>query len=533
MKWKILLIFFLVAFMSNVNSSSFILQDKPIFSDSSGCKLIMAVGNATNGDNLLLKVRDPARPGWQVICIIPEGYEYDYHHPWLGYKMHFKVEHRFIGTTTLNDVPPNITKPGMAISRAGIAIGDADTISFLTNPSRYAWDDFDWMRYAIQSADNIDEALELLTKEAVDKLHATSVAENMFLIGINEGAIVEADAFNYCIKKIKNGIEVQSNYPKALWNKHLLYPLFTARNFNTTFSGWVEKGDVVRLGAIFGIKIQNVENDYIKVRLIPFGFSKEIEVGRGSVLGNFWIKLNGIDGGKANVFICFKYYEWENRLRKMLLEKYGNISIKDLMKMARIHSYELDGLRGMCQGGYEAATVYKISKEYHDYLSVLWFATDQCSSLFIPVHICALDIYDAYENGASHKISLKLLEKYGHGNLTEIFEKIEDDFLKDIEMAEEKARELLAKGEYDEAEYLLTLANMNIQMRAISIEKAFLNMSREEFNKLKANLQNLSIESIMNLVSDKNVRKEFEKALMLEEEFENYICYQYHQCCVS
>ena len=509
------------------------MQQKIIFTDSSGCKLIMAVGNATNGDNLLLKVRDPARPGWQVICIIPEGYEYNYHHPWLGYKMHFKVEHRFIGTTTLNDVPPNITKPGMAISRAGIAIGDADTISFLTNPSRYAWDDFDWMRYAIQSADDIDKALELLTKEAVDKLHATSVAENMFLIGINEGAIVEADAFNYWIKKIKDGVEVQSNYPKALWNKHLLYPLFTAKSFNTTFSGWVKKGDVVRLGAIFGIKIRDVENDYIEVRLVPFGFSKEIEVGKGGVLGNFWIRLNEIDGNKANLFICFKYYEWENRLRKMLLEKYGNISIKDLMEMARIHSYELDGLRGMCQGGYEVATIYKISKDYHDYLSALWFATDQCSSLFIPVHICALDIYDAYENGTAHKISLQLLEKYGHGNLTDIFEKMEDDFLKDIEMAEERARELLAKGEYDEAEYLLTLADINIQMRAISIEKAFLNMSIDELDELKTNLQNITIRSIMSLISNENVKKEFGKALRLKEEFENYICYQYHKCCVS
>ena len=48
-----------------------------------GCKDIVACGDSTAGDyNLLLKVRDPSRPGVQVLCIVPEGYEYTYHHPW-------------------------------------------------------------------------------------------------------------------------------------------------------------------------------------------------------------------------------------------------------------------------------------------------------------------------------------------------------------------------------------------------------------------------------------------------------------------
>ena len=57
------------------------------------CKDIIAVDNATDGDyNLLLKVRDPSRLGPQVLCIVPEGYEYTYHHPWTGKSMEFTVD---------------------------------------------------------------------------------------------------------------------------------------------------------------------------------------------------------------------------------------------------------------------------------------------------------------------------------------------------------------------------------------------------------------------------------------------------------
>ena len=40
-----------------------------------GCKDILACGDSTGGDyNLLLKVRDPSRPGLQVLCIVPQDY---------------------------------------------------------------------------------------------------------------------------------------------------------------------------------------------------------------------------------------------------------------------------------------------------------------------------------------------------------------------------------------------------------------------------------------------------------------------------
>lgn len=89
-----------------------------------GCKLIMAVGAATAGNyNLLLKVRDPARPGLQVLCSIPKGYAYEYHHPWTGITMHFDVNYTFIGTTTKGDVPPQHHKTRYDDKRGRACIG--------------------------------------------------------------------------------------------------------------------------------------------------------------------------------------------------------------------------------------------------------------------------------------------------------------------------------------------------------------------------------------------------------------------------
>ena len=442
------------------------------------CKLVMAAGNATAGDyNLLLKVRDPARPGLQVLCRISSGYEYDYHHPWFPFKMHFVVERSFMGTTTLEDTPPNIIKAGMLMNDAAIAIGDADTISYLTNPTRNAWDDFDWMRYAMQSADTIEEVIELLTEEGVKKLHASSVAENFFVVAPDKAAIVEADAFNYRVKYIHDRMEIQSNYPEMLWDMHLLYPLLTASSFNTTFEGWVKRGDVIKLGGFMGISISSISPSHVMAHLFPFGIKKMIGAGEGEQMGNFYLRVEEIESERARIFVCFNYYEWEHKIENFVDDRMGNITIEDMMMLSRIHAGDIEGLRGMCQGGYEAATIYRISRAYPEFLSSLCFAPDQCASIFVPVHICDMDIYDAYENGEAHSIAMKLLERYGHGNLTSIFKEVERDFINETERVEEEARQLLKEGREDEAIYMLTLADMDMQMKAITIEKAWLNAS--------------------------------------------------------
>jgi len=140
------------------------------------CKDIIITHAKTAGDySLLLKVRDPSRPGLQVLCRVPKGTQYTYHSPWIGKSWEFTVTHTFIGVATEGDTLPNIVKAGMVVTDAGLAFGDADTLSGWINPTKNAWDDFDWIRFACQTADTEDEAINLLTTEAVDQLHATGV----------------------------------------------------------------------------------------------------------------------------------------------------------------------------------------------------------------------------------------------------------------------------------------------------------------------------------------------------------------------
>ena len=173
------------------------------------------MNDATAGDyNLFMKVRDPSRPGLQVLCMVNKGYEYTYHHPWKGYNIPYKIEHKLIGVATKGDTPPNVLKAGMLLSDAGIAYGDADCPTFYINPTKNAWDDFDWLRYAAQSADNEQQAVEKL--EEVVKMHAPGIGENLFVVGSNSGYVVEADAFHF-VKEEVSGITAMSNYPKQLW----------------------------------------------------------------------------------------------------------------------------------------------------------------------------------------------------------------------------------------------------------------------------------------------------------------------------
>ena len=106
------------------------------------CKEIIAMNTATAGEyNLHMKVRDPSRHDVQVLFICEPGYHYTYHHPQTGETMDFTLEHRIIGTTSINDKPPEIMKPGMVLTGSGISFGTNDCPTLMyTNPSRNAWD---------------------------------------------------------------------------------------------------------------------------------------------------------------------------------------------------------------------------------------------------------------------------------------------------------------------------------------------------------------------------------------------------------
>ncbi len=457
------LIFFLILILPSLSSVSY---GKILVGDD--CKDVIVPDNATKGDyNLFLKVRDPSRPGPQVICIVNPGYSYNYSLPsWKKDVKKFYVEHRFIGVASKGDTPPNIIKAGIALSDAGIAYGDADSPSYWINPSPNAWDDFDWIRYACEQADNENEACNIMTKKAIDELHAPAVSENLFIVGPNKAYIIEGDAYRYSIKKVNN-IEVMSNYPKELWKYRLLRRLFISPSFNTVNEKIVRKGSIINLDAILGIKILNINGSGLTVRLFPLGKTTFIKRGEGSVIGPYWIEVLNCFDRKAKILLEYKYKKWEEIIRSRLNNRYGEITVKDLMNLSRLHSDQLLGLRGMCEKSNKAAAVCKIPKRNYDVLSCMWFSPDQCSSIFVPVHVCCRKVYEPYENGEAAYLSKQILEEYGHGKATPYLSKAEDIFLNEVDKEEKIANFLLnTEADASNVSNLVNRFDIEIQKQA-------------------------------------------------------------------
>lgn len=101
-------------------------------------------------------------------------------------------------------------------------------------------------------------------------------------------------------------------------------------------------------------------------------------------------------------------------------------------------------------------------------------------------------------------MAIKLLQKYGHGNLTVFLEKIEEEFISKVMETEKEALHLLNEGGKEEAVYLLTLVDLEIQMKAISIEEMLLNTTLYDLqfliNKLLlySNIPRLAISMLSN-----------------------------------
>jgi len=132
-------------------------------------------------------------------------------------------------------------------------------------------------------------------------------------------------------------------------------------------------------------------------------------------------------------------YAWEQTLQKEIQPQVGNITIQDMIRWSRLHANDLDGLRPICedQNTYEASMVFKIPNEHATLLSSGWFAANHaCSSIYIPVHICDTDFYEPYKTGEAASLSLELLQKYGHGNLTILCQGVESVFLFENELNE-------------------------------------------------------------------------------------------------
>ncbi len=451
------------------------------------CKDIIACGDATEGDyNLLLKVRDPSRPGLQVLCIVPKGYKYTYRYPWNGKAFDFTVSQKFIGVATKQDIIPNIVKAGMSLSAAGIAYGDADTNSNWKNPTKNAWDDFDWMRYACQKANTEEEAVKLLTEDVVKKLHASGVSENLFVIGPKKGYVIEADAFHYKIKELNNGIVVMSNYPKELWKTQRLQKMPISRSFDTTIEKTVRKGQVIRLKSIQGIKVLDIGNDYVTVKPVSIihalitgtiNMVYNIQLDERKTVGHFSVKLLDIENNKAKISMCNVFKAWEDELLSNIQPLYGDITIKDMINFSRLHPEDLNQLRPMCEDKfiYESVSVFKIPNKNFNILSSGWFSANHaCSSIYVPFHICDTDIYDPYETGEAAELSLNLLKEYGHGTLSNNFSKIEDVFLYETDFAEQIVKTITSNQKISN---FLTQIDTGMQKQAYLTEQIWMKTS--------------------------------------------------------
>ncbi len=453
------------------------------------CKDIIASGDATEGDyNLLIKVRDPSRPDLSVLCIVPESYEYTYHHPWTGKPITYTVKNKFIAACSKEDIMPNIVKPGMAFSDVGISYGEADSYSKWVNPTKFGWDDFDWLRYTCQEADTESEAVKLITEDVVDKLRAPAVSANLFITGPKESYIVESDSKRYDIKKVED-IVVMQNYPKELWKNQILRRLFISKSFDTEKERWVRKNSAVRLNAPFGIRIAEIGTDYIIVRPIIFkiGDKVKINIGESKNVGNFRgygsyrVTLHQIDGKKAKISMCSEYKAWEEKIRDHIEPRIGSITIRDMMNWSRLHKEDLDGLRGMCQENrdYESAMIFKIPYKDYELLSEGWFSANRpCSSIYVPVHICVSDIFEPYKTGKAAQLTLDLLEIYEHNYLKKYFSQTENVFLTEIELVNTISLDL-SKNEEDISEFL-TIIDMGMQRQAYMTEQMWLDVNNNQ-----------------------------------------------------
>ncbi len=448
------------------------------------CKDIVITPAATAGDySLLLKVRDPSRPGLQVLCRVPKGTQYTYHYPWTGRPWDFIVTHTYIGVATQGDTLPNIVKAGMVLTDAGLAFGDADTLSRWINPTKNAWDDFDWIRYACQTAENEDEAITLLTTDAIDRLHATGVSENLFVVGPQKAVVIEADAVRYTIQNIPETL-VMSNYAKDLWRTQQIRSLPIASSYDAERETWVRRGSIIHLESLCGIRILGITPSLITARVFPLfafknsGFDKEVNISLGerATVGPYSVKLLEINENTARLSLSTAEYAWEQELQSKIQPVIGNITVKDMIRWSRLHATDLDGLRPMCEDRYtyEAAMVFKIPNEHANLLSSGWFAPNHaCSSIYIPIHICDDDFYDPYETGDAAALSLALLQKYGHGNLTSLCQSVENVFLFENEINEALAH-LMIHADLNITSFLSEL-DQGMQEQAFLTEQLWLN----------------------------------------------------------
>lgn len=460
----------------------------------SACKNIFATGDATAGEyNLLLKVRDPSRPGVQVLTLVPQGYEYTYHYPWTGKPMHVVVNRSYIGVTSQYDVSPNIVKSGMVLTDAGLAFGDADSRSRWVNPTRYAWDDFDWIRFSCEHAATEEEAVYRLTALAVDELHATGVSENLCVVGPEKGYLIEADAYRYHIKEIVNDVDVISNYPRKLWHTQLFRSRLIADAYDATRTGSLKTGESIHLNSISRIQLLEITDNSILARQLPFftniGYHDgkpsffmppvSLTVGDQRTIGDFYVSLLNVTDDTATLHLTTAVYAWEQELLEKILPRKGNITIADMIEWSRLQEGDMKDVRPMCEAIYphEGVAIYQIPTKRYQTLSKGWFSANRAvSSIYVPFHICNTEIYRPYETGEAAQLSLSLYENNTDAFLP-IIQSVEQVFLKENDFFDGWAHHTTIADSVQAD--VLTIIDTTMQKQAYIMQQLLLNISKK------------------------------------------------------
>jgi hypothetical protein len=207
-----------------------------------------------------------------------------------------------------------------------------------------------------------------------------------------------------------------------------------------------------------------------------------ISVGERATVGPYSTTLFEINGNTAKISMCTTEYAWEQALHTKIQPQIGNITVQDMIRWSRFHAIDLEGLRPMCenQNTYEAAMIFKIPTDHTNLLSSGWFAANHaCSSIYVPIHICDDDFYDPYETGDAAALSLALLQKYGHGNVTSLCQSVENVFLVENEVNEALAH-LMIQSQLNVTSFLTEL-DSGMQEQAFLTEQLWLsapNLSR-------------------------------------------------------
>jgi hypothetical protein len=179
-------------------------------------------------------------------------------------------------------------------------------------------------------------------------------------------------------------------------------------------------------------------------------------------------------------------HAWEQEVQSKIQPVIGNITVPNMIRWSRLHATDLDGLRPMCEDRYtdEAAMVFKIPNEHANLLSSGWFSPNHaCSSIYIPIHICDDDFYDPYETGDAAALSLALLQRYGHGNLTSLCQSVENVFLFENEINEALAH-LMIHADLNITSFLSEL-DQGMQEQAYLTEQLWLSAPNISHGTLK------------------------------------------------